>query len=510
MKSLFPIATLIALGTVTGATSGCGNGWTSSKEREKSPSALMLKAQLLYDKGNFVEAAAAYQAILDVSPQNERARLRLSYALNGEAGLGPLDLLTKLSKAQATPAPAAKSGAAPSASTTSKNSLTQLTGAAGLSSAEVAAVIKANPKTFQDLLTAETKYASMATSDATSYANLVTASRRFQKLQASWRTVCQLIPKRILDAVVNVSEVRKKAFEIEKCLGGFDSEYQKPAILFAAAIGTLAQGAALYQIKLDTDNDGTVDAIKTAETLAKDLSGLGAASTTVTDPAEIKKNIDTLNTKVTALNAIGETLKHELVDVALAQFEIMSLLLTAIEDVIPENVGKTLLAGIKKFEESKGKITGYVNTKSTSSSGKTSAAKQDKIAASAASASKAADAYYDKYKTQIATDPQAADKQVEFDASFAKTCDQFDALKATYGATTAQKPANCAQFSLALGRGFGLSAAIDHGDAPGAAFVESDISGEGMVSPIEAPLEGDARKEFLDFIRLGDRILRAN
>ena len=85
MKLTFPFATFAMLGVAVAATSGCGNGWLTSSEREKSPSALMLKAQLLYDKGKFAEAATAYQNVIDQNPQNERARVRLAYALNGEA-----------------------------------------------------------------------------------------------------------------------------------------------------------------------------------------------------------------------------------------------------------------------------------------------------------------------------------------------------------------------------------------------------------------------------------------
>lgn len=502
MKITFPIATFAMLGVAVAATSGCGNGWLTSSEREKSPSALMLKAQLLYDKGKFAEAAAAYQEIIDQNPQNERARVRLAYALNGEAGLGPLALLTKLSKIQSTPTPKA-SGASAATTSTSKNSLTQLTSAAGLTAAEIAAVAKANPKTFQDLLNAETKFASLASSDPTTFAQLSTAAARFRKLQASWKAICQLVPKSILDAVVN-SAARKKALELESCLGGLNAAYQKPAILFSAAISTLAQGAALYQVKLDTNNDGTVDAIKTADTLTKEISALNTASSSATDPTEIKKSIDTLNTKIAALNTIGETLTHELVDLALAQFEIMSLLMTAIEDVVPENVGKSLINGVKKFEESKTKITGYVNTNSVSSTGKKTSAKQDKIAASASSAAKAADAYYDKFKTEN-TDPS---KLEEFKDSFATTCSQFDTLKATFGSKTATKPSNCANVTLA----FGLDSNEAHvaHEAPLVADAEASVDDVFALENGDTGEYEDVEREFLDFLRFGDTLLRAD
>lgn len=486
------LATLTLVGVALTVTSGCGNGWVSSKEREESPSALMLKAQLLYDKGKFTEAAAAYQKIVDQNPQNEKARVRLAYALNGEAGLGPLALLTKLSKIQS--APKTSSSGATTSTTTSRNSLTQLTAAAGLTSAEIAAVAKANPKTFQDLLQAETKFASLASTDPTTFRGLSSAAARFRKLQASWKTICQLIPKKVLDTVVN-SELRKKALEVESCLGGFRESSQKPAILFSAAISALAQGAALYQVKLDTNNDGTVDAMKTADTITKDITALNSTASSETDPTKIKANIDSLNTKIAALNTVGETLTHDLVDLTLAQFEIMSLLMTSIEGVVPENVGKSLFNGIRKFEESKTKLSGFINVKP--SSGKTSGTNQDKVTANATNASKAADAYYDKFVAEN-TDQTKLD---EFEESFAKTCSQFDTLKSTFGSSAATKPANCQKVSLQQNLVQTLL-------QPEAYY---EISNETpSTEELESDEFSDVANHFVEFVQLADDLLRAN
>ena len=175
--------------------------------------------------------------------------------------------------------------------------------------------------------------------------------------------------------------------------------------------------------------------------------------------------------------------------------------MTAIEDVVPENVGKSLINGVKKFEESKSKISGYVSTNTTSSTGKKTAAKQDKISASASSAAKAADAYYDKFKKENTDDA----KQTEFDESFAKTCSQFDTLKSTFGSKTATKPSNCADVTPA----FGLDSNETH-EAPMAADPEASVEDAFTLENGETGEFEDVEREFLDFLRFGDTLLRAD
>jgi|GEM_PF-4749371 len=437
---LLPYGALFSLCLVA----GCGNGWFTSASREKTPSAQFLKAQAYYDKGKFTEAAAVYEQLLAADPNNDRARVRLAYSLNGMAGLSPLDLLTKLSglQSKSTPKPSS-AGAAPAAATAKPaTGLNSLTNIAGLSKAQTAAVAKANPEVYTDLTEAATKYKSFASSDAASYALIVSASDRVNKLRRSWSTICQLVPSKVLTSVVGTNAVRRKGLDIDKCRGGYPQDTQDPAVLFAAAMESLAQGSMLFQIKLDTDGDGVVDVVKKAETLTKEITALNSSSQTATNPTEISENLSKLNTKVTELNAIGATLKGELVDLSLAHFEVMSLLFTVIKDVVPANVAKTLTTGITKFEEARSKIGGYSKA---SAGGKTTAnAKQDKIQSSAKSAVAAADKSYENF---VANETDHA-KKAAFETEFAKTCDNFDALATNFGlGTTVSKPTNCAKVS---------------------------------------------------------------
>lgn len=484
--------------------SACGNGWITSDDREQTPSARFLKAQLQYDKGKFAEAADIYQQLLADDPNNDRARVRLSYALNGMAGLAPIELLTKLSKIQTSIPKASASGATGTKGTAAANaaSLTSLTSAAGLTKAQREAVVKANPTTYRDLVEAATKFKSLAKSDPKTYEQLVSASKRVRNLRASWLTICQLIPARVLDAVVGTNPVRRKGLESDECRGGNPNQYQNPAVLFAAAMESLAQGATLYQIKLDTDGDGTVDLVKKAETLTKDIASLNSRAQDVSDPVEISARLTSLNEKVDALNLIGATLKSELVDLTMAHFEIMSALVTAIENVVPENVSKSLLNGVKKFEESKSKIGGYVTN---TGAGKGTTANNNTIQASAKAAAATADTFFDTYVTKVRADPalttdQKAAKEQEFGQQFSKTCDNFDAMRTTYGLpATVEKPSNCAKVAT-------LTLADREGDgdeAEATPFLVFDLPASS--DPV---LESrDAGRDLVEFARLGDRLL---
>jgi hypothetical protein len=193
--------------------------------------------------------------------------------------------------------------------------------------------------------------------------------------------------------------------------------------------------------------------------------------------------------------------------------------------VIPENVGKSLLNGVKKFEESKTSISGYVSTSAKPT--KTTASKgQSKILTNATNASKAADGYYDKFMEQVDADEElsASEKEAKkdvFETSFAQTCSQFDTLTSKFSVSGAKRPANCAAATLTLASGEALGLHSDSFEAAESidtddshvhdwAFVPEDYSLSSS-SLTDDPFDsGDAASDFLDFARLGERLLRAD
>ena len=400
------VGAVMSLGLLT----ACGNTWVSSKQRESSPSALKLKGDYAYDKANFADSTKYYQLLLDADPTNGEARIRLAYSLNAQADLAPFNLVEKLS---ALSTPAKTTGAAPATAT---SSITTFTGLVGLSDAEKALVVNANPA-------------------VTTAAQLRVVSKRFAQLHASWKVVCQLLPANVLASALGSDERLKTMLDVGACKGGLaDASKVKTSALFAATMGSLAQASGLYQTILD-DGKGNIKVVEQAKTVSASIETIQKSIAAETDPAKLSAKMTELSDNLAQLAAIGAVFQGELIALTLGHFGIVASMSAAIG--LPDSVNASINKAVTSFNDAKGKINDYLAVGSSNSG---ASAYQAKIKDAATKASASVDEIYKKQ-------PQTAENQ----AQLKKTCDNFDSFATTYKlpAGTA-KPTSCSAASFAL------------------------------------------------------------
>lgn len=423
-RKVATLSTVAAAAACLLSFSGCGNSWMSSKERNETPSALMQSAQWAYDKGDFTKAVTIYSKIVAKDPNNASARIRLAYTYNALSGLTPLDLVSKLGKlsSQSKTSGAAAGGTTPAAGS---NSISAFAEVVGLPANEKKALAGQSFKTI---------------------ASLRAASPRFATLHDSWKTICQLIPKKTLDTVIASDTRLAGNLDLTVCKGGLsDAGLSKTSALFAAAMGAMAQAAGLYQIILDADGDGEIDLVKQASTLSKDLEALKAkadAAQANADLSSLQSTLTDVNTKLASLTEMADFLKGELISLALADFSFVAALTANLG--MPESMTNSINSTITKFNEAKTKLNEYTSTGSSATSTSSSALK-----ASAQKAAQAVDTLYTKQLSSIEgsstlTPAQKEEKKAELQTKIGQSCTSFDSLKSAYNLPAdTQKPAQC-------------------------------------------------------------------
>lgn len=401
--------TFLAVGFIASFT-GCGNGWISSKQRESSPSALMLKGNYAYDKGNFESATGYYQSLLDADPTNAQARIRLAYALNAQANLSPLSLVQKLSSISTTPTPSSTAG------TSSSNSISVFTGLVGLSSLEKTMISQAAPA-------------------VTTAAQLRSLSARFALLHQSWKVICQLLPASVLNTALGTDQKLKASLEAEVCKGGLtDASDVKTTAMFAATMNSLAQATGMYQAVLD-DGNGNIKIVDQAKTIIANLEVIQKSSTTETDPQKLTNQMNALSDNLTQLANIGKIFQSELVNLTLGHFAIVASMSAAIG--LPDSVNASISKAVTSFNDAKAKINDYLAPGSAPSGGAPSGT-QNKIKDAAAKASVSIDAI-------VAKQPMTPENH----ATLVKACSNFNTFLTTYSLPPdTQKPKSCQSASL--------------------------------------------------------------
>lgn len=480
------LAAVSVAGLAALASHGCGNAWITSKERENSPSALMTKAQFAYDKGDFEKAAEYFGKVVDKDPTNEKARIRLAYAINGRAGLSPFDLVTKLTNLKS---PTASSGASAtmggSTGSSSTSSITQFTNLVGLDAADKTAIanaLKSKPKTI---------------------GTLRSVSPRFALLHESWLAACQLVPKDALDLVIASNTTLRSAFEVTSCKGGLtDPARVKSSALFAVVMMALAQGSGLYQTVLDANGDGKVDLEVQATQIQQEVTALSNQSGGSAE--QIGARMQAINEKLALLGALGKEVTGELVTVALAHFEFVAKLSAKI--IFPDDVNKKMTDAITKFNETRDKLNQFTKTGASQSSS------TNKVQDAAKKASASLDKMYDERKAAAGSDPA---KVESLNQDMTKACTNFDALKAQFGLPAdVTKPTKCAAAGAGL-TGFALTDAHD-GTAwePAGSEAASSEGADAFDAPEALGLSADssegeeALEGVVEFARHGEALLQ--
>ena len=439
----------------------CGNAWMSSQKRKNSPSALMLSGQWAYDKGDFENAVNFFQQVVDSDTANANARIRLAYAINAHSGLNPLDLIAKLANLNKAPA----ASATPKAALEDANLFFQEPDiflddpkpASGASSVTAFAEVIGLSKVEKDALYLK----KLKTID-----QLRAASPRYALLHRSWKAICQLIPKSALDSVVGKDKILQKNLEIENCKGGLPAtSKERTSALFAAAIGSMAQAAGLYQIALDYDGDGQIDLVTQAQSITTDLTALNAkakelgskGTQTIDDITALGETMSQLNTKMAELTSLSATLKGELINLTLAHFGFVALLTAGMG--MPESMTKSITGTLSKFNEAKDKLNGFLSAGSPAAGGAGGTDKgtqSQQIAQNAAKASEAVDTLILKQTASInantdLTPEQKTEKLAVLEKNKQQSCSNFENLKVAYNlpANTAP-PTQCTATALYL------------------------------------------------------------
>ena len=306
--------------------SACGA--LSSKERDETPSVLMLKAQEAYDSGKYDEAITHLNKVVEKDPSNQEARVRLAFALNASVGVTPIKLLKSLT-------------ASTPGGTGANSDLSKLTSGAGLSKTR----------------TEQIKQNKAVLTDINSLRELVPEFKTFQN---AFLTLCPLLSRQTLADLRTRSPSAVTLMEIDKCKEGVEESNDNVNI--AALILAVDQFATLYNSVLDTNGDGVIDVQKDAQDASSKLSTLntggGAAA------------LSTLNNATQTLTLVAATLKGDVFKLATAQFSIISSVIRGSD--LPSSIATPLDKAVTALEKSLNEINGYLDAGKTTGSSTTS------------------------------------------------------------------------------------------------------------------------------------------
>lgn len=424
----------------------CGNTWMTSGEREKSPSAMLAKAQRADDKGDYDTAISLYRELIEKDPNNDEIRIRLAYALNAKAGLGLFTLVEKLagssSSTETTTATATSTSTDTAASTsTSTSGLSMISKVVGLGATEKAEITNA----FN------------ATSDIKASA-LREKSALLATLHESWLAICRVLPAESLAKVIDSDATVKAAAESAKCKGGIENSKVRASARFAAALQLLAEGMILYQTVVDADGDGQVDLLKKATAISDDINKVQAQVATAT-PDKLTGLLTSINTSVANLKAVGDAFKGEAISLTLADFSLVAELVASIES-LPDDLKTNIAGTVAKFTEAQNKMKDFsqtsTSTTSTSSSSTTPVAAVEKAAET-----------INQIDSKISTMPEA--EQAAAKEQVKQACTNFESVKTIYNLpATTKAPDSCNTTALT-----GPMMALD--DAPAAEHSETPV-----------------------------------
>ncbi len=382
-KYLTFIPVAVAIGASAAITfSGCGNNWLDTKDRSKTPSALMFDGQKAYDQEDYDRAAELFSEAVAKDPANVSARIGWSFALNGQAGLSLTEIMQNIIKqksAATTKTSLADTGLA---------SFVEIVGLKTDEKAPIQAAATAQGIEVYGLLTTEIRR----------------ASNKLSKLNESWLAICPVLPESVISKLTTDSGMNT-AFSADRCKGVTRSTNN--AALFSAAIGTFGQAASLYQLLYIKQFQANAAATPTTPDIVVDLEAKFTAIQSAT-------NLATIND---ALSAINSGVSSELIPWTLANFEVLQYLVGAI-DGMPQSVKDQINSSATQLQAARSKITEYKSAAGASA---------DKMKTSLTQAAAKIDTVYASAST---TDQQ-------------KICANFDALKAASGVTGVSKPASC-------------------------------------------------------------------
>jgi hypothetical protein len=438
-----PVNTVMAailIGSLTVTSSSCGNAWITSRDREKTTAALMSKGDYAYDKSRFDEAAEYFGQALAKDSSNTDARIKLSYALNGKAGLNILDFVTKFIVKEEVTAPAPAQPGTTTTKTSSSNPIEILTKTVGLNDAEAKEI---------------------GAQAAETIAQLRAFSKKFSTLNESWTNICSMLPAELVDSVFEIEPTSLKVqFEIEKCQGGMPAgSAVKSAAIFAAALQFMAQAAGLFQAILDKDGNNEIDIAEKGVAALAQLESLQKKTgefTDATSASDYGNNLSAINAQLEVIRALRKTISGELIPYTLACFTFITKLIAQIPN-IPKEIATKIEKAASKVNEGRAKLALYSNYDPTSPN----ASQGTKVKEAATKASQTIDALYTK--ANAITDPTEKQARIaELNKNKEAVCANFEATKKDFNLPAdIQAPSNCQTVTLLMNDSEALSQKID-------------------------------------------------
>ncbi|MEY2987131.1 MAG: hypothetical protein RJB13_652, partial [Pseudomonadota bacterium] len=290
------------------ALSSCGV--LSAPERDETPSALALRAQYAYDKGNFSEAVELLEKLKKLDPSNVDARIKLAFSYMANAGISHVNTIKKFAGIQ-------NSGA----------NLSALLSNAGLSADQVAEIKSGEKKVT--LLTAD---------------ELRTKSSGLSTLHNAFLSLCELFSE---STISTLKESAKSAFsilELEKCGTGINRDDGNVSI--AALFLAINQFASFGLIlDFDANNDGKMDIEEATSKASSDISGAN--------------DINTLTNSLQVLTEAADFLSSDAFKWAFSQFKVIDAVVSGSN--LPGEVKDSITRITSSLNESIDKINGYVD-----------------------------------------------------------------------------------------------------------------------------------------------------
>lgn len=289
------------------ALSSCGV--LSAPERDETPSALALRAQYAYDKGNYAEAVELFEKLKKLDPSNVDGRVKLAFAYMANAGISHIDTLKKF----------AELGGA-------GGNLTTLTDSSGIKGDSI------------DQLKRENNV-SLMTAD-----ELRAASPEILKIHKAFLGLCELFTS---DTLATLRESAKSAtgiLQLDNCGEGISTS--DGSVSIAALFLAINQFSTFANLlDFDKDKDGKIDIEVSTANASTQINGAS--------------NISQLTNAMKVLTDAANFLSSDGFKWAFAQFKVIDAVVSGSN--LPSNVKEDLTKVTSTLNASIDKINGYVD-----------------------------------------------------------------------------------------------------------------------------------------------------
>lgn len=306
---VFASLACVTLALTMFALSSCGV--LSSPERDETPSALALRAQYAYDKGNFAEAVELLEKVKKLDPSNINNLTKLAFSYLSQAGYSPAEIAKKA---------------------------TGLSGNVEIGS--LMQLLTISPERIKEIRD------SINVQSAT--AEDIREILEFGNLHKAFLALCSGFSGVTIEDIKTNSKSAESLIEIGNCGSGL------PALDGGIALGgvfvALSQFLTLAEVTDFFDGDGK--SIRLVSEVSRLQTQMGAAST-----------LDAVRDNLSALDNLAKILKSDSFILLVSQIKIMNSVLVGSN--LPNSVKAPLTEGIAKAVQQLEKVDEFLGQSST-------------------------------------------------------------------------------------------------------------------------------------------------